>query len=181
MHLDDFMSDWREKFYGQHNANNLGKIARNIDDCRVLLGDRSLLDVGCNIGAVYEDLRHKNYLGIDIDPKVIEEARKRFPGVEFKVLDLFELEGSWDIVLVSRVLMHVPLDEAMKRLLKSAKKYLILFVPIADEDCCEIHGHNVDGETVHSYYRRFSEKTLRSFGDCSITKREPYSTVVYDR
>ena len=179
--IDEAMADWRKKFYGQHNARNTNKIARNIDDVRHLIkGHRSVLDVGCNIGTLYEEFRPEKYLGIDLDPKVIDEAQTRFPGVDFRVGDLYELEGHWDLVIASRVLMHIaPLDEAMRRLLGAANEYLVLFVPLAQEDCFEDHGHSLNGETVHSYFRRFSQETLKSFGDCNIVGREPYSTVIY--
>ena len=177
------MADWREKFYGQHYARKVGKIAKNIEELKaVLKPEYSLLDVGCNIGSVYKELDHQNYEGIDLDPVAVEEARKRFPGVNFRVGDLYDLEGKWDVVLVSRVLMHVaPLDEAMNRLLDAARKHLVLFVPIAPEDECEIHGNDLNEVKVYSYFRRFSEHTFRTFGRCSIANREPYSTVIYDR
>lgn len=175
------MADWRDKFYGQHYAKKTKKIDPNIAECKAILHeDYSLLDVGCNIGSLYESLGHKNYEGIDLDPKAIEEARRRFPEGRFSVGDLYDIDGEWDVVLVSRVLMHVaPLDLAMKKLMESAKKYLVLFVPIAEEDSCELHGHDRGEEKLYSYFRRFSEKTLSDFGRCSITRREPYSTVIY--
>ena len=177
------MADWREKFYGQHYAKKTGKIDSNIKECQAILSpEYSLLDVGCNIGSVYQALGHKNYEGIDLDPDAIETARSRFPGVSFRVGDLYDLEGLWDVVLVSRVLMHVaPLDEAMNRLLSAARKYLVLFVPIAPEDECEVHGHDIQETKVYSYFRRFSEHTFRTFGRCSIVNREPYSTVIYGK
>ena len=177
------MADWRDKFCGQHYAKKIGKIEPNLKELQeILRPEHSLLDVGCNIGSVYGFLNHQNYEGFDLDPEAVEEAKKRFPGVNFHVGDLFDLDGIWDVVLVSRVLMHVAhLEEAMRRLLRSSMEYLVLFVPIAPEDECEIHGHDLNDKKVYSYFRRFSEKTFQDFGRCRIINREPYSTVIYDR
>ena len=177
------MADWREKFYGQHHAKKIAKIESNIKELvSILRPEHSLLDVGCNIGALYQFLGHGNYQGIDLDPKCIEAAKSAFPWVDFKVGDLYDLDGEWDVVVVSRVLMHVaPLDQAMRILLKSAKRFLVLFVPIGHEDVCEVQGHDLDGVKVYSYFRTFSEYTLRSFGRCGIYRHEPYSTVIYGR
>lgn len=180
--IDRFMADWRTKFYGQHYPLKTGKIDKNILDLKkVLSPEDSLLDVGCNVGSVYKALGHKNYRGIDLDGEAIESARSRFPGVDFRFGDLFSIEGEWDVVLCSRVLMHVaPFKDAMEKLLGAAKKYLALFVPIAQEDVCEIHRHGQQ-ELVDTYFRKFSEASLRRFGECSINKYEPYCTVIYKR
>jgi SAM-dependent methyltransferase len=47
-----------------------------------------VLDVGCGYGRVAS--WWDNYVGIDFVPEFIEEARKRNPGKDFRVLDLKE-------------------------------------------------------------------------------------------
>lgn len=52
----------------------------------------SVLDLGCGFGDFVLYCRNKgleiDYTGIDINPVLIAEARKRFPGVKFEVIDL---------------------------------------------------------------------------------------------
>jgi SAM-dependent methyltransferase len=52
----------------------------------------SVLDVGCGLGDLCGFLRAKGwngkYVGIDIVPELIDNARKRFPNEDFRVLDL---------------------------------------------------------------------------------------------
>jgi SAM-dependent methyltransferase len=82
--------------------------------CRGLeLGGRKILDVGCGLGDFVGYLdqsgaRDYDYLGIDISPKLIEEAGKRYGGSgrRFAVLDLLEEPHAenFDIVVSSGAL-----------------------------------------------------------------------------
>lgn len=175
--LDAQMKDWREKFYGQHSPHRLHKLNQNIGEFKKLLNEEdSLLDVGCNVGAIYHSLNHKNYEGIDLDPEAIASASAEFPEAKWRVCDLFDLEGQWDVVLASRVLMHIaPFEGAMKKLLGAARKKCVLFVPIADLDYVDVE--NLYG--CQTYFRRFSEESFKALGDCVIHRTTPYSTVIY--
>mgnify|MGYP001560161917 CR=1 FL=1 len=176
--LDVYMSDWRKKFYGQHNPHSLGKIHKNLLGLQAILKhEDTLLDVGCNVGEVYKFLGHQNYEGIDLNPELIKSAKERWPDVNFHEGDLFKLEGKWDVVLASRVLMHVaPFQKAMKKLLSAAKRKLVVFVPIADRDY--VQELKLFDDKV-AYFRRFSESAMHSVGECQIIRYEPYSIVIY--
>ncbi|MFA5056478.1 MAG: class I SAM-dependent methyltransferase [Opitutaceae bacterium] len=50
-----------------------------------------LLDAGCGYGALCEVLPQAEYVGIDLSPDFIQEARKRNPGKAFDVADLRKL------------------------------------------------------------------------------------------
>ena len=68
-----------------------------------------ILEVGCGSGGVgrgYAEMGH-DYLGIDIDPRVIEEGQRI--GVNVKHLDLMDLDPSekFDVVFMSQVLEHI--------------------------------------------------------------------------
>ena len=79
----------------------------------------SLLDVGCGPGTITADLaaRVASVVGIDPSASVIDEARAAFPDVDFRVADLFDVEGHWDVVHAHQVLQHLadPLA-AMRRM-----------------------------------------------------------------
>ena len=70
----------------------------------------TVLDVGCGLGDL-QDLIAKwfnqtfTYTGVDISPKMIELAREKYPGVDFKVHDMAKpLDRLYDYVLLSGTL-----------------------------------------------------------------------------
>lgn len=77
---------------------------------------RDLLDCGCGTGPMisllYEQNPHRNYTGIDLTPKMIEDAKaKALHGVNWVVGDCEELpfdEGSFDVVICSNSFHHYP-------------------------------------------------------------------------
>jgi 2-polyprenyl-3-methyl-5-hydroxy-6-metoxy-1,4-benzoquinol methylase len=177
--VDARMSDWRDTNMKQNYPKKLGKISKYLDVVKGLLRpEDSLLDVGCGRGFVYEYLGHENYQGIDLSADEVEAATNRFPGVRFEVGDLFSLTGTWDVVLCSRVLMHVaPLDEAIKSLMTAARKRLMLIVSVSTEDTVE----ECKRDFGRSYFRKISRHTLNSYGLFTIHERGGYALVVYDR
>jgi ubiquinone/menaquinone biosynthesis C-methylase UbiE len=75
-------------------------------------GDR-VADLGCGSGAFTELLtkRGLNAVGLDISPKLIELALKKYPGIEFLEGDAENLpfaDGSLDGVLLSGLVHHFP-------------------------------------------------------------------------
>jgi SAM-dependent methyltransferase len=70
----------------------------------------SILDVGCGVGDLVGYLeqtgRRGPYLGVDLLPDMIDEARRRYPDAEFQVADVAagELEGRFDLVVASGTL-----------------------------------------------------------------------------
>jgi len=69
----------------------------------------SLLDYGCGLGDLHSHLRTSGfdiaYTGMDINPTLIEAARSKHPGVQFKVHDIERggLSGSFDISVLCGV------------------------------------------------------------------------------
>ncbi len=65
------------------------------------LGGRQVLDVGCGLGGFYEYCRHMQqpmtYTGVDIVPVFIEEAARRHPGAEFRLLDILDAPGDLEV------------------------------------------------------------------------------------
>ena len=76
---------------------------------------RRVLDVGCGPGTNTDYFRHADYLGIDINPRYIEWARRRH-GREFLVADIrtysFPEDRKFDFVLLNSFLHHVDTAEA---------------------------------------------------------------------
>ena len=68
--------------------------------------NKSMLDVGCGFGDLYAFLEKqgvypRKYVGIDINPKMIAVARRRFPQLKFEVRDIMdgELKDKFDLVV----------------------------------------------------------------------------------
>jgi len=171
----DQSGPWRRWIADPDKIRNIGI---NLTHFKGLLEERfTFLDVGCNRGYVYDliarELKQFYYTGIDINPDLIEDAKKfhKQLNCEFEVGDIYDKLPKADIVLCSRLIIH--LDDpksAVEGLLRAAQRKLVLFVGVGKEKR-EAH----DGEL----FRRFSEKTVRSWGDCEIIKGGSYSTVIY--
>jgi SAM-dependent methyltransferase len=70
---------------------------------------RRVLDVGCGPGTSAPYFEHCDYTGIDINPKYVEFARRRYRGA-FVVGDVTELRDQgerYDFILVNSVLHHL--------------------------------------------------------------------------
>lgn len=77
-------------------------------------GDR-VLDIGCGPGSNWPQWRQLAepgaLVGIDLSEKMVEEARRRHPDGRFEVARVHELpfpDGSFDVVIASAVLHHIP-------------------------------------------------------------------------
>lgn len=171
------MPGWETTYMTQNNGYVLKKVLKNIEYLKtVLRPEDSLLDVGCCEGHIYEKLGHANYQGIDLLESNVEKARVNFPGVDFRQGNLFELEGKWDVIFCCRVLMHIPrFEEAIARLKSCARRYVVIAVPIRDEESLETHVVKQGS----MYFRIFSEDTVR-LGKCEVIRSKKYSTVIYD-
>ena len=100
---------------------------------------RSVLEVGIGHGAFHDLLGSHGYMGVDIDPAMVERARRARPGVEWLVGDVAEdgFPGSigdrrFDTVLCVNVLEHVREQEAGLRNMLGVLApggHLLLFVP----------------------------------------------------
>jgi SAM-dependent methyltransferase len=80
---------------------------------------RRVLDVGCGPGTNARHFQHAAYLGLDLNPRYIEAARRRFKG-EFVVADVtrysVEAQERFDFILVNSLLHHLD-DDGTRRVL----------------------------------------------------------------
>jgi SAM-dependent methyltransferase len=107
-HGDHFLSlDWKSK------ESQLIRFSVLMDMISFTRKDEgfSMLDVGCGIGHFYEFLASNDlikkmkikYCGIDISQKMVDFAKKKFPGVDFRVVDLIndKFDKKFDHVMSS--------------------------------------------------------------------------------
>ena len=99
---------WQVPFAGR----KLEPIAAHND----LKSIRRVLDVGCGPGTNAPIFKHTDYLGVDLNPKYIENARKQYggQGLKFEVADVRETEtlpvgSGFDFILVNSLLHHIDL------------------------------------------------------------------------
>ena len=107
----------------------------------LLEGAPSLIDIGCGVGQ-FALLTGGPYLGIDLNGRYVEYARRRHrgqPGVEFRRADVTALreEGTrYDLALMVDLLHHIP-DDAAVRLLATAarvaRRHVINFEPLKEQ------------------------------------------------
>lgn len=169
--------EWATPLTGQRNAWFLKKIEPNLKDVRSrLLQSDELIDVGCGEGHFYPALRHERYMGIDLYPENVAIARSLF-SARFECMDLFDLDGTWDVVLCSRVVIHLNrFDEAIRKLISCSKRLCILIVAVGIDSVSE---ENYKRQLLR--FRTFSPQTLSEFGACEIIKHPQYATVIYGR
>lgn len=71
------------------------------------LNNQSVLDVGCGLGDFYNWLKQQNkntlYQGIDITPKMIENASSRFPELQFKLGSIENINEQFDFIFASGI------------------------------------------------------------------------------
>jgi ubiquinone/menaquinone biosynthesis C-methylase UbiE len=66
-----------------------------------------VLDLGCGTGDLLAALRPLRGVGIDLSPRMVEEAQRRHPGLDFRVGDvedenlLEDLDGPFDFIVIS--------------------------------------------------------------------------------
>lgn len=92
--------------------------------------DRRVLDFGCGVGRftgrIARDCK-REVVGVDISPSMVEMARERNPGIDFRALQpggvLPFADDTFDVVFTSTVLQHIP-DEEFAAACRELKRVL---------------------------------------------------------
>lgn len=106
--IDPRALNWGSKKSQQTRFQVLAQIAS--------LEGKKILDIGCGLGDLYEWLGIQKintaYHGVDITPKMVEAATKRFPGVRFEVASVKDISVSqlYDFVFASGIFYLVETD-----------------------------------------------------------------------
>lgn len=131
--------DYEERREGTRNGRYYSKewlrtILKQIE----LSKARSILDIGCGTGILYEVLQEEgytgSYVGTDLSPEMLEVGRKSHNGIELRVMDCERLDfddKSFEIVFMRSVLHHTPDPvEAIKEMKRVAKKTILIAEPL---------------------------------------------------
>lgn len=89
--------------------------------------DAHILDISCAGGPKTNYMKKKGFQveGIDFSESMIESAKKRFPDINFNVLDVYDLEKlnkTYDGIFSQAVILHIPKKRVMKVLEKMKSK-----------------------------------------------------------
>lgn len=175
------------------DPSRIAKIQPSLRDLRQLVRSQALhcepnpvtvLDVGCYGGYVFDYLKRYAfrsekdfyYTGVDIDPNVVRAAsyvHSDEPNAQFEKADIYALseqygEGSFDVVLCSRVLIHIPrFRDAISELFKVARRAVVLVLEIAESPVLErIHRKNLDnGVELDYFFRKYAAEELSSVAE----------------
>ena len=110
-----------------------------------------VLEVGCGTGDNIAHCSAQIRDAIDVSPKMIEEARKRHPNINFSTIDIMKgsLEPGYDLIIALGVIQYVRdyarFLEIVTRLLAPGG-YLVLSFPNANSVFRQIHYMNRIGE-----------------------------------
>ena len=140
----------------------------------------SILDLGCGPGQLADTLYRnriapKTYLGIDIRPKLIQNASERFknaPWAQFKCIDLCSdslNEGQdWDYIACFEVLEHIKKGPLSAKFIENIKKHmnpdtiLLLSTPCYNKsDCAD--NHIIDGQINEYEYTELRQILEKEF------------------
>lgn len=88
------------------------RVAHTLSECRrVGLNPGRVLEFGCGTGLNLPLLKQAfpkaRVAGTDVDPRLLEQARRRAPGVDLIPFGSWEAE-EWDLIYINGVFHHIP-------------------------------------------------------------------------
>jgi len=151
-----------------------------------IINKEDVIEVGCGYGRLVEAFDSKVYLGVDINPNGILEARKQNPNYSFKDFNVGDELDKSTWLLFYTVLLHVNHDDILsylKTVTKNTKKVLV----------AEILGKAKWGNSWKYAFNRDIENYDEIFNECGFERRvlitKPYehyedtniSFIVYEK
>ena len=151
----------------------------------------NILDAGCGGGNNCQYINEKDGFqayGIDFSDAMIAEARKRYPNVKIKKMDMTNISFPnqiFDGILSNCSLMHIPLEllsqtlQGFKRILKPKGKLLLIVLEGNGEEMVEEPYRQ--GLDIHDYTKYFTAEEIskilndNGFKVDEIEKRETES------
>ena len=145
--------DWIMKEGGREQAVHLETYQQPLQQRRInwimeqCVGTNNILEVGCSGGYILNKVQGRT--GIDINQDTIAFARRMFPCYTFDCGDVTKglpyTNLSFDIVLLTEVLEHIPWDKVeplVHESLRVARQKVIITLPIKSDikcACCFKH------------------------------------------
>lgn len=135
----------------------------------------TILDVGCGGGIKSKYISDKGYkvLGIDFSEKMIEIAKRHYPGIDFLVMDMYELnkiDNKYDAVFAQASLLHIKKSgahEVLKNMYNLLNQNGLLYISVKSirEDGVEesIRKENDYGYEYERYFSYYSMDELKNY------------------
>lgn len=176
MNLKEIYNKIAEDWVSDHNKDDWWQ--DGTDYFLSLLSKQStVLDVGCGGGIKTRYISGKGYtvMGIDFSEKMIEIARRENPGIQFEIIDMYEvdkLEKTFDGIFVQAALLHIPKERVIEVITKLKGRLndgglLYIAVKGIKDDGIEeeIKIENDYGYTYERFFSYFSLEELKGYLD----------------
>ena len=92
-----------------------------------------VLEIGCATGDLLHAFPATHKTGIDLSAECIAFAAKKYPDCTFTTGDYSEIDGSYDLIILSEVLEHVEDADALLDFALSHSPKVLLNVPLENE------------------------------------------------
>lgn len=98
--------------------------------------DSSVLEIGCGTGELIAKINGKEKAGIDFSERMIEEAKKQFPTLDFICMPAEEinLDRKFDVIILSNLVGYLPdiqhIFEELKKVCHEETKIIITYYNI---------------------------------------------------
>lgn len=161
---DDIASEYCNEFCGTEVYNGF------IDKWLQTIQRGNILDVGCGGGNNCHYINEKDEFqayGIDFSDGMIEQARKRYPNVKIKKMDMTNItfpDLTFDGILSNCSLIHIPTEllsqtlKGFKRILKPNGKLLLIVLEGNGEEMTEEPYR--EGQDVYAYTKYFTAEEI---------------------
>lgn len=136
----------------------------------------AVIELGCGPGELSRTIAERglSVVGVDKNSEKIEQARRRYPDIEFidaNILSLSLSDKSFDTVVLSEVLEHVP-EEAGDQMLSTAWGFVAsggrLVVSVPNEDCVPHPNH------LREFDQKSLTRLLGQFGRPFLVTEQPF-------
>lgn len=161
---DDIAREYCDEFCGTEAYNGFS------DKWLQTIGKGNILDVGCGAGNNCQYINEKGGFqayGIDFSDGMIAEARKRYPKVKIKKMDMTNItfpDQKFDGILSNCSLIHIPTEllaqtlQWFKRTLKPKGKLLLIVLEGNGEEMAEEPYRQ--GQGVYAYTKYFTAEEI---------------------
>jgi SAM-dependent methyltransferase len=114
----------------------------------------SILELGCGLWYIAARLKYEfpkcKVTGVDISPTAIKQAKKKFSGISFHVLDILDTQASrfqdkFDLVYVKDLLWYIchDMDNFINNLQEIIKKGAFIYILQSVPDLNKFYGQNL--------------------------------------
>lgn len=145
------------------------------DFLALLPKNAEILDVGCGGGYKTEYMKEKgfNVEGIDFSEGMIEDAKQKFPDVNFEVFDVYDFDKypkKFDGIFSQAVLLHIPKEriiEVLEKMKSRLNENGLLYIAVKStkdngiEE--EVKKENDYGYEYERFFSYFSQEELKNY------------------